>query len=144
MRWVGSLFLPEAATVRKELYDTVYQRIYAADTTSDGYLVQAMLLLIVALDGGCEQDKARQLLGDVETIAIQIGLHSKNFSVVNGRGIPILEESWRRTWWDLFIVDGMIAGVHRVTNFLLFDIPTDVPLPCEEHQYLSGVRYHPT
>lgn len=140
IRWVGSLFLPEAAAVRRELYDTVYQRIYAADTTSDGYLVQAMLLLIVALDGGCEQDKARQLLGDVETIAIQIGLHTKNFSVVNGRGIPILEESWRRTWWDLFIVDGMIAGVHRVTNFLLFDIPTDVPLPCEEHQYLSGVR----
>jgi hypothetical protein len=33
----------------------------------------------------------------------------------------------------------MIAGVHRVTKFLLFDIQADVGLPCEEQQYLSGV-----
>jgi hypothetical protein len=29
--------------------------------------------------------------------------------------------------------------VHRVTNFLLFDIPTDVGLPCDELQYRAGV-----
>lgn len=139
IRWVGSLFLPEASSVRQTLYETAYQRIYAPETTSDGFIVQAMVLLIVALDGNCEQEKARHILADVETIAVQLGLPSKTFSVVNGRGMAVMEESWRRTWWDLFIVDGMVAGVHRVTNFLLYDIVSDVPLPCEEHQYLSGV-----
>jgi hypothetical protein len=37
----------------------------------------------------------------------------------------------------------MIAGVHRVTTFALFDISADVALPCEEHQYLSGVSNRP-
>lgn len=141
IRWVGSLFVPEADSIRESLFENAYQLIYAPLTTSDGYLVQAMVLLVVALDGSCQQEKARQILMDVEAIALQIGLNTKPFAILHGRGLPILEESWRRTWWDLFVVDGMVAGVHRVTNFLLFDVPTDVPLPCEEHQYLSGVRF---
>ncbi|KAI1267207.1 hypothetical protein F5Y18DRAFT_425051 [Xylariaceae sp. FL1019] len=59
-------------------------------------------------------------------------------ATTHGGGNPRLEESWRRTWWDLFVVDGMIAGVHRQTNFLLFDIVADVGLPCEEQEFLSG------
>ena len=51
--------------------------------------------------------------------------------------------AWDQTrgtaWWDLYVVDGIIAGVHRATNFLLFDIVADVALPCEEHEFISGV-----
>lgn len=98
------------------------------------------MIIVVSLDGNSEKEKAQQILGDVEAIALQIGLHTKAFASLNGHKDSVLEESWRRTWWDLFIIDAMIAGVHRSTDFFLFDIPTDVQLPCEEHQYLSGVR----
>lgn len=138
IRWVGSLFI-EVAPARQGLFDEAYQLISDTQRAIDGFLVQAMMLLIVALDGSCENDKARAILGDVESIALQIGLNNRAFATLNGRAMPVIEESWRRTWWDLFIIDGMVAGVHRVTNFLLYDVPADVALPCEEHQYMSGV-----
>lgn len=53
--------------------------------------------------------------------------------------MPLLEESWRRTGWDLYIIDGMITGGRRESNFVLFDVAADVLLPCEEDEYLSGV-----
>lgn len=138
MRWVGSLFV-DVGPARAAFYDEAMRLVQDPSAKKDGFLVQALILLIVGTDGNCQQEKARQLLADAERIALEIELNSRSFATVHGRGIPILEESWRRTWWDLYIVDGMVAGVHRQTNFLLFDVPADVGLPCEEHQFLSGV-----
>lgn len=147
-RWVGSLFI-DVGAARQSLFQEAYRLVYDPQRLKDGFVVQAMMLLIVALDGNCERDKAREILGGVETLALQIGLNTRAFANIHGRNLPVMEESWRRTWWDLFIIDGMMAGVHRVTNFLLYDVPADVPLPCEELQFLSGVsiirwRYLPS
>ncbi|PTB62541.1 N-terminal binuclear Zn cluster-containing/DNA binding domain-containing protein [Trichoderma citrinoviride] len=137
IRWVGSLFI-DVGKSRPSLYDDAMRLLDDPTQPQDGFKVQAMMLAIVALDGSCQNDKAAELLGRTETLALQIGLNKSHFASLNGRGNPWLEESWRRTWWDLFIIDGMIAGVHRMTNFMLYDVPADVRLPCEEHQYLSG------
>ncbi|OAR00616.1 hypothetical protein LLEC1_02796 [Akanthomyces lecanii] len=136
-RWVGSLFIDVGAT-RQSLFQEAYRLVYEPQRLKDGFVVQAMMLLIVALDGNCERDKAREMLGSAGTLALQIGLNTRDFATIHGKNLPVVEESWRRTWWDLFIIDGMMAGVHRVTNFLLYDVPADVPLPCEELQFLSG------
>ncbi|KYK56961.1 glucoamylase [Drechmeria coniospora] len=138
MRWTGSVFIDVGPAVQKGLYDEAYRLVYDPRTMRNGFLVQAMMILIVTLDGSCQQEQARHLLNDVEQLALEINLHTRSFAMLHGQGMPVLEECWRRTWWDLFIIDAMIAGVHRVTHFLLFDIPTDVALPCEEHQYLSA------
>ncbi|KAK7417014.1 hypothetical protein QQZ08_011772 [Neonectria magnoliae] len=137
MRWVGSLYI-EAGPTRNSFFDEAYRVVYGSGRPKDAFLVQAMLLLVIGLDGSCQQEKAREILSDVERISVQIGLNTRPFASLNGQGIPALEESWRRTWWDLYVVDAMIAGVHRTTNFLLYDVPADVALPCEEYQYLSG------
>lgn len=138
MRYVGSLYI-DAGPARAMYLDEAVRLCYLPSTPKDGFLIQALLLLVVTLDGSCEQEKARGFLADCERIAIEIALNSRDFAVLHGQGNPILEESWRRTWWDLYVCDGMVAGVHRVTNFLLFDVAADVALPCEEHQYLTGV-----
>lgn len=137
-RWVGSLFI-DVGAVRQALFQEAYRLVYEPQRLKDGFVVQAMMLLIVVLDGNCDNEKAREILRDAETLALQIGLNTRAFATIHGRNLPVVEESWRRTWWDLFIIDGMMAGVHRVTNFLLYDVPADVPLPCEELQFLSGV-----
>ena len=137
MRYVGSLYL-DAGPARASYLDEALGLCYASNTPQDGFLVQALLILLVALDGSCQQDKARDLLADCERIAVEIGLNTRQFATLHGRGSPVLEESWRRTWWDLYVCDGMVAGVHRVTNFILFDMVADVALPCEESEYLSG------
>ncbi|KAL1875207.1 hypothetical protein Daus18300_003278 [Diaporthe australafricana] len=137
MRYVGSLFL-DVGPARASYLDEALRLCYSSSTPKDGFLVQALMLLIVALDGSCQQDKARDILSDCERIAVEIGMNTRQFAAMHGRGNAILEESWRRTWWDLYVIDGMVAGVHRVTNFLLFDLTTDVALPCEESEFLTG------
>ncbi|ETS86023.1 hypothetical protein PFICI_04048 [Pestalotiopsis fici W106-1] len=142
MRWAGSLYF-EVGPTRATFFEEAMRLMYAKDVPKDGFLVQAMLIVLVGLDGSCQQERARDILSDAERIAIEIGLFQRSFAAIHGQGIPVIEESWRRTWWDLFVVDGMVAGVHRQTNFLLFDIVADAGLPCEEHQYLAGTIPRP-
>lgn len=136
MRYVGSLYI-DAGPTRSRLLDEAIRLAYRPNCPKDGFLVQTLMMLIIGLDGNCEQEQARQHLAKCETISVEIGLNQRTFATIHGRGDPVFEESWRRTWWDLFVIDGMVAGVHRMTNFLLFDIPANVALPCEEHQYLA-------
>jgi hypothetical protein len=140
MKYIGSLYV-DAGPAKATYLDDAIRMCYQPGTTKDGFLIQALLLIIVGLDGQCNQEKARELLADCERFAIEIDLNKRDFATIHGRGNPVLEESWRRTWWDLYVCDGMIAGVHRITKFLLFNIQADVGLPCEEQQYLSGVRF---
>lgn len=140
--WVGSIFIETGKAVRDRLFDEAFALLHHPQRSVDGFLVQAMMLLIVGLDGSCQQEKARHILNDAETLALELGLNSREFASLHGRGIPVVEESWRRTWWDLYVIDGMISGVHRATNFLLFDVPAGVALPCEEEQYLTAVSLH--
>lgn len=138
MRWVGSLYI-DVGPARDGLQQEAYRLVRDPASLRDGFMVQALMVLIVGLDGSCNQEKAREFLGEVEGIALAIELNTRSFATLHGRGNLVLEESWRRTWWDLFVIDGMVAGVHRVTNFMLFDYPADVGLPCEEYQFISGV-----
>ncbi|KAL2260213.1 hypothetical protein VTK26DRAFT_5863 [Humicola hyalothermophila] len=137
IRYIGSMYL-DAGPARATYLDEALRMCYLPGTPKDGFLIQALLLVIIGLDGERELARARELLADCERFAVEIELNKREFATVHGRGNPVLEESWRRTWWDFYVVDGLIAGVHRMTKFLLFGVPADVGLPCEEQQYLSG------
>lgn len=119
IRWVGSIYIDISSAVRDSLLDEACRLVGDPQRPRDDFLVQAMVVLMVGLDGNCQQDKAREMLNDVERLALEIDLNTRPFATLHDQGIPVLEESWRRTLWDLFVVDGMIAGVHRVTNFIL-------------------------
>jgi hypothetical protein len=138
IRWVGSLYV-DVGPLGATFFEEALRLAYDPTVPKDGFLLQTLMLLLIALDGSCQQEKARQLLAEAERLAVQMAINTRPYATVHGRGVPVLEESWRRTWWDLYVVDGMIAGVHRHTNFVLFDLASDVALPCEEHDYLSGV-----
>ncbi|KAF4992406.1 hypothetical protein FDECE_13725 [Fusarium decemcellulare] len=135
MRWLGSLFTEPGGSdaLLKEALLLVDDSI-----AKNGFLVQSILLLIIGLDGKRQRKKVKKLMTRAQDISIAIGLNTRLFASLNGQGIPVLEESWRRTWWELFIVDALIAGVHQTSKFILHDVPTDVGFPCEEYQYLLG------
>lgn len=141
MRYVGSFYVPQAPTVALQM--EAERLIYHRDCRNDGFRVQAMLVLAIGLDGYTYQEKALQVLLEAQDLAIQIGMNKRDFPMLNGNGSNILEESWRRTWWELYIVDGMVAGVHQKSNFRMKDMPADVLLPCEEYEYEDGVRCLP-
>lgn len=136
MRWVGSLYIEQDTS--HSLFKDAF-RLVDGNPLKDGFLVQARLLLVIGLDGNRQRKKVRKLMAEARDISVQIGMNTHLFATANGRGMPILEESWRRTWWELYVVDALMSGVHQTNSFALYDVPTDVALPCEEYQYLTGV-----
>jgi len=137
MRYVGSFYVTQAPTTTLSI--EAETAVYEVDCPDDGFRVQAMLVLAIGLDGYTFQEKALQILLDAQDLALKLGMNKREFSFIHGNGSGMLEESWRRTWWELYIVDGMIAGVHQRSSFRLNEIEADVGLPCEEKNYLSGV-----
>lgn len=137
MRYVGSFYVPQAPSVALGL--EAERSVYHPDCRKDGFKVQAMLILAIGLDGYTYQEKALQILLDAQDLALDLGMNKRDFAFIHGGGSDILSESWRRTWWELYIVDGMIAGVHQKSTFRMKEIAADVALPCEEKEYSSGV-----
>ena len=137
MRYIGSFYIAQAPTPALGL--EAERAVYNITCPKDGFKVQAMLILAIGLDGYTFQEKALQFLVEAQDIALELGMNTREFAMLNGNGLNALEESWRRTWWELFVVDGMIAGVHQKSSFRLNNIPAEVGLPCEEGQYVNGV-----
>lgn len=115
--------------------------LFNENTPTDAYTVQAMLLLAIGMHAGNALKESINLLRTASNLALKLGMHRKTFATDHGEGMPVLEESWRRTWWELYVLDGMLAGVCPVHDFDLYNIESDVPLPCKESEYHSGVCY---
>lgn len=113
----------------------------AEDITSnhipnDGYKVQGLMLFGMSLFARCEQEPALVVINQAIDLALELGMNTKNFALDHAVSNPTLEESWRRTWWDLYMMDGILASLSSVQHRLrLHNVQTDVPLPCEEDIY---------
>jgi hypothetical protein len=105
----------------------------------DAFSVQALLLFAIGLHAHNEVPRAAQIFTIAQALTLEVGLHRMEFALMHGGGDPQLEESWRRTWWSMYTVNGMMCAVNPGVQFKLKDIITDVPLPCENDQYFSGV-----
>jgi hypothetical protein len=66
-------------------------------------------------------------------------MNRQEYAGQNGEHNPVLEESWRRTWWSLYITDCLFAGIRGESKFALRTIASTVDLPCEECLYNNGV-----
>ena len=105
---------------------------------ADGFKVQGLLLFGMSLFARCEQELALTIIDQAIDLALNLGMNSKTFAITHGMGNPIIEESWRRTWWDLYMVDGILSSLNSIHHtFKLQHIHNDVPLPCEETDYLE-------
>ncbi|MCJ1468811.1 hypothetical protein MMC07_007441 [Pseudocyphellaria aurata] len=97
----------------------------------DGFMVQALLLYAIALHARDEQVRARQTLSSAIEIALELGMHRGDFAMNNSHGSWHLAESWRRTIWELYVVDGMLT-FHMHEPHRIFNEEIEVLLPCDE------------
>ena len=105
---------------------------------ADGFKVQGLLLFGMSLFARCEQELALTIIDKAIDLALNLGMNSKTFATTHGMGNAIIEESWRRTWWDLYMVDGILSSLNSIHHtFRLQHIQNDVPLPCEETDYVE-------
>ena len=138
MCYVGSRYVPGSSPASYALKFDAYLAANSA-APKDASMVQAMLLFTLGLDGNNDQERAVEILNKAQSLAVELGMNQREYAVVNGRGSPTCEESLRRTWWELYVVSIMVAGFHGRGTFHLCDIVSNVPLPCEEGDFASGV-----
>ncbi|KAH6668066.1 hypothetical protein F5X68DRAFT_265414 [Plectosphaerella plurivora] len=132
MRYIGSFYAgtPMALPVQPEM---------TKNASVDGYSVQANLLLSLARSMCSEQHAAEELLAQAIQQANAIGMHTNMFSETTETYDPVLGESWRRTWWMLYVTHLNYAVVRRDYTTTLNSADYDVALPCEDEEYFSMV-----
>lgn len=105
-----------------------------------GFDVQAVLLYSIAVYWRNEPDRGADLLDEAICMAVTLGMNLKEFPKTYGAGDSLLEESWRRTWWVVYVNDSHMSWSTHRFPFRTSGIEKMVDLPCEEDEYEKGVR----
>ncbi|KAH1500266.1 hypothetical protein LV164_003187 [Aspergillus fumigatus] len=122
----------------KELFRQSAYSVLSALTPRDGFMVQGMVLLAIVEHARGAEDSATRIMQAAVNLALELGMNKAAFAAEHSGGNSILEESWRRTYWELYFVDGFLAAMRDQSAFQLFHSPADVRLPCDEELYNSG------
>lgn len=135
MRYIGAHYYPDP--LFKESYRAAAYEALAA--SKDGFRVQALLLLAIVEHAHGSEDAARRSLDSAITDALALGMNRAPFAREHAAGDAVLEESWRRTYWELYVVDGLLAAMSEQGVFRLGQQKTGVKMPCAEHMYNAAV-----
>lgn len=114
MQYIGSLFAIEFPSA--ELREVAMKQLDVPNLPPNGFTVLAMLLMAIATHGEDEMVRARAMLDRAIYLALEIRMNSRTFA--NMERDPVLSESWRRTYWGLYITDCMFAGTRRASTFM--------------------------
>lgn len=133
MRYIGAHYYSNPSLrqeFRREAFDSL-----SDPTMQDGFKVQALLLLAIIDHSNGDEKSSHRLVQTASTLALEIGLNNSCFARENSYGHSAMEESWRRTYWELYVVDGLLAAFREQSSFRLYRQPTDIQLPCAEKLY---------
>ncbi|KAG8162163.1 hypothetical protein KVR01_007928 [Diaporthe batatas] len=136
---IGSHF---SSAVPKEYRITLWSR--AADHIAtagpdSADLVQACLLTAIAQFAQEDVQTGARTLSQAIATAVRLGMHEREFAVAHGRGSPILQESLRRTWHELFVTESYAAALQRKMTLETTSLQADVLLPSEEEAYEQAI-----
>ena len=136
IQYIGSFYVNGADTnaYKAALLATLHQ--IQVSGPRDPFLVQSQLLCAIGLHMAGQEEDASQVLSSCIRLAKDLRMNEHLFSSLP----PIIAESFRRTWWEIFVVDGLFSGVHAGYSSELEDEPLKLPLPGEESEYYAGVR----
>ncbi|KAF2003847.1 hypothetical protein P154DRAFT_72807 [Amniculicola lignicola CBS 123094] len=102
------------------------------------YYIQALSLYCIAVYWCDEPERGRELLDEAIQGAFDLGMHKAEFAVRHGESDAVLQESWRRTWWTIYVTDAHIAGSTHTFPTKTGAIHMTTEFPCEDYQYESG------
>lgn len=136
MDYVGSLFAPSPSD--QELRRTRAENTLRPEfAPRNGFTVQALLMFAIAMQAHQKYGSAKSTLDRAVGLAIELRMFSASYEEEHLQldRVPVLTESWRRTWWYLFVTDAIFAAIRYSPRFPSYDIECDVGLPCEESEY---------
>ncbi|RDW93991.1 putative Zn(II)2Cys6 transcription factor [Aspergillus mulundensis] len=133
MRYIGAHYYPNPS-LKQEFRQAAFNA--ASDASiGDGARVQALLLLAIVDHSHCHEQNAHRLIQTAVSLALEIGVNRQCFATEHSYGHSVLEESWRRTYWELYVVEGLLAAMREQSSFRLYHEPVNVQLPCDEKMY---------
>lgn len=136
MQTIGSLYASSGQRRPEKVASRVTPGI---DPVQDAFLVQCLLLNSVTLYWCGEEEGSREEIDLAIRVALSISMQSQTFARAHGMSSPAMEESWRRTWWQLCIVHAYYAAMVHDTSPLLCRSDITTELPCEEAEYETEV-----
>jgi hypothetical protein len=138
IQYVGSFYVVGA---EKSIFEASLRHTFANYTGQrDHFYVQALTLFGVALHMADREKESTDVMYDAIKTALELGMDHRNYATTNGGINTIMEECLRRSWWELFVLDGMMAGVNPEYSMQLNHIDvSEFPLPNEETEYFQGV-----
>lgn len=129
MAFMASHLVPEVFEGLRERAESVFE----PGVPDDGFKVQALLLLTLTSYARFERDRGNKALSQATTLATRIGMDRNSFNEYQS---PAYRESWRRTYWELFTVTGLISLIAGV-NYRI-RCPDDLFLPGHCENYNDG------
>lgn len=106
---------------------------------SDPIVVQCRLLYSMALFWYDYKTESQLQMNMATKLATDLQMFRHEFATAQEADDLVLRESWRRTWWMLYIVDAYYAGTLGTTNLQTMNVDATAELPCGELDYESGV-----
>ncbi|KAI9892613.1 MAG: hypothetical protein M1814_001306 [Vezdaea aestivalis] len=133
LRFIASYHIApkQALQLRVEVEDAIDESTYPS---RDLFRLQSMILFIIGLHAGGIEDTT-VMVSCAEELAFELGLDNVEGVSKFSRISPLLGESALRTWWELYCMTGLLAGVHQRKTFRLYGIDAKTILPCEEVLY---------
>ena len=134
MTYVASLYEPTVAS--EELREAVYSQA-CGPLPMTPYTIQALSIMSHCALGEDKPELCNGWLDRAVQMALDIGMQHRAFA--DAEQDPVVAESYRRTYWGLYVTDCHRAVRDVLPTFGLYRVPATTQLPCEEWEYQSGV-----
>lgn len=133
LRFAASHYVPHA---NPSALEAAARKILSDDTPDDGFKVQGLILYAFVSHARMDRDSGESALKKAVEIALRIGMNRETFAIQHGQNDPILEECWRRTWWMLMLLEGLVTVIGgQSTPYTTYSTFTDVALPGHDEDY---------
>ncbi|ORY15892.1 Quinolinate phosphoribosyl transferase [Clohesyomyces aquaticus] len=136
IKWIGSIYAPW--TPSEAFYQQAYQALLAPTLPKNGFSVQALLLFSIAQHHSDFRPEARKMLDAAITLGLELSMNTREFIRQQGEMNPILEESWRRTFYFLLLTDQHYSVTTSNPFYRMQGVPNQVDLPCDNEFYEAG------
>lgn len=133
MRYIGAHYHPDES-IRQTLRASALQT--PSSLPADGFWVQCMLLLAICEHAHDGESSSSTYIDLAVQRALELGMQHASFAIAHGHASPLLEEMWRRTYWELYVVDVLLSAPRQQRSALYHSHTlSDVSLPCDEALY---------
>ncbi|EER29628.1 hypothetical protein D8B26_003801 [Coccidioides posadasii str. Silveira] len=136
MRFIGAHYTLDPSA---DLYRESVVTELAAATEPSFYKVQALLLFSIVLHARDERADGVESFSAAVDLAFGMGMNRASFASTLGGDDPVRVETLRRTWWELYIVDGMFCAFDQMTSKINNSTLMDTLLPCDDLSYSAGI-----